>query len=98
MARSSEVSIYAIAEGAEQPQNLRDFLERLADETGGRFYAIGSIAKLSGTFASIVRELSSQYFLTYTPTDRRPRSWHTVEVKVDHPGAVVRARHQYRLP
>lgn len=98
MARSSEVSIYAIAEGADQPPNLRDFLERLADETGGRFYAIGSIAKLSETFASIVRELSSQYFLTYTPSDRRPRSWHTVEVKVDRPGAVVRARRQYRLP
>ena len=98
MARASEVSIYAVAEGTEQTPNLRRFLERLADETGGRFYSIESIGKLSKTFAAIVHELGSQYFLTYTPTDRKARSWHTVEVKVDHPGAVVRARRSYRLP
>jgi Ca-activated chloride channel family protein len=98
MARASEVSIYAIAEGTEQTPKLREFLDRLADETGGRFYSIESIGRLSKTFAEIVHELSSQYFLTYTPSDKKPRSWHTVEVKVDHPGAVVRARRQYRLP
>ncbi len=98
MARGSEVSIYAVAEVASGPQALRTFLDRLADETGGRFYPIGSIGKLSETFAAIVKELRSQYFLTYTPINRRPRSWHTVDVKVNRPGVVVRAKRQYRLP
>jgi Ca-activated chloride channel family protein len=98
MARGSEVSIYAVAEVGGGPQQLRTFLDRLADETGGRFYPIGSIATLSESFAAIVRELRSQYYLTYTPTDRRPRSWHTIAVKVNRPGVVVRAKKQYRLP
>jgi VWFA-related protein len=98
MARGSEVSIYAVAEVGAGPQQLRTFLDRLADETGGRFYPIGSVSTLSESFAAIVQELRSQYFLTYTPTDRRPRSWHTIAVKVNRPGVVVRAKKQYRLP
>jgi Ca-activated chloride channel family protein len=98
MARGSEVSIYAVAEVGAGPQQLRTFLDRLADETGGRFYPIGSVSTLAESFAAIVQELRSQYFLTYTPTDRRPRSWHTIAVKVNRPGVVVRAKKQYRLP
>lgn len=96
MARASEVSIYSVAQGLDERTTLRDFLDKLADQTGGRSYFIGSIEKLSDTFRKILRELKSQYFLTYTPRPGlRPKTWHRIEVKVDRPDLVVRARKEY---
>jgi Ca-activated chloride channel homolog len=98
LARGSEVSIFCVAEGEANSEESVKFLERLANETGGRAYEIGQIRKLSAAFGAIVQELRSQYFLTYTPTNRRPHSWHTVEVRGNRPGLVVRAKKSYRLP
>jgi VWFA-related protein len=96
MARASEVSIYSVAQGLDERTTLREFLDRLADQTGGRSYFIGSIEKLSETFRQILRELKSQYFLTYTPRPGlKRRTWHRIEVRVDRPELVVRARKEY---
>jgi VWFA-related protein len=97
MAQASEVSVYSVAETAESSV-LSRFLDRLANETGGRSYSIAHMRKLPDTFAAIVRELRSQYFLTYTPSNRKPHSWHTVDVRVSRPGAVVRAKKKYFVP
>ena len=98
MARASEVSLYAIAQVSPETSPVTRFLNRLAGETGGRSYAIGHIRKLADTFASIVTELRSQYFLTYTPLPRAPNSWHSVDVRVNRKGAVVRAKKRYLAP
>jgi VWFA-related protein len=99
MARASEVSIYSVAQGLDERTTLRAFLDQLADQTGGRSYFIGSIEKLPATFSQILRELKSQYFLTYTPRPGlRPRTWHRIEVKVNRPDLVVRARKEYFFP
>ena len=96
MARASEVSIYSVAQGANESETLKVFLDRLAEDTGGRSYFIGSIRKLSDTFAEILTELKSQYFLTYTPrAGLKPRTWHRIEVRVNRPDLVVRARKEY---
>jgi Ca-activated chloride channel family protein len=96
MARASEVSIYAVAQGLDERTTLRAFLDQIAEQTGGRSYFIGSIEKLPATFGQILRELKSQYFLTYTPRPGlRPRTWHRIEVKVNRPDLVVRARKEY---
>jgi Ca-activated chloride channel homolog len=96
IARASEVSIYSVAQGLDERTTLKAFLDRLADQTGGRSYFIGSIEKLSETFHRILRELKSQYFLTYTPRPGlRPKTWHRIEVKVNRPDLVVRARKEY---
>ena len=96
MARASEVSIYSVAQGLDERTTLRAFLDQLADQTGGRSYFIGSIEKLSETFGQILRELKSQYFLTYTPrAGLRPKTWHKIEVKVNRSDLVVRARKEY---
>jgi VWFA-related protein len=96
MARASEVSIYSVAQGANESETLKVFLDRLADNTGGRSYFIGSIRKLSDTFREILTELASQYFLTYTPRlGLKPKSWHRIEVRVNKPDLVVRARKEY---
>lgn len=97
MARASESSIYSVAQGDES-KRLKGFLDRLADQTGGRSYFIASMRKLSDVFARILGELKSQYFLTFTPpAGRRPRTWHTIQVRVQRPDVVVRARKQYFL-
>jgi VWFA-related protein len=99
MARASEVSIYSVAQGLDERTTLRAFLDQLADQTGGRSYFIGSIEKLPATFSQILRELKSQYFLTYTPRPGlRSRTWHRIEVKVNRPDLVVRARKEYFFP
>jgi VWFA-related protein len=99
MARASEVSIYSVAQGLDERTTLRAFLDQLADQTGGRSYFIGSIEKLPATFSQILRELKSQYFLTYTPRPGlRPRTWHRIQVKVNRPDLVVRARKEYFFP
>ena len=96
IARASEVSIYAVAQGLDERTTLRAFLDQIADQTGGRSYFIGSIEKLSETFRKILKELKSQYYLTYTPRPGlRPRTWHRIEIKVDRPDVVVRARKEY---
>jgi VWFA-related protein len=96
MARASEVSIYSVAQGLDERTTLRAFLDQLAEQTGGRSYFIGSIEKLPETFGQILRELKSQYFLTYTPRPGlRPKTWHKIQVKVNRPDLVVRARKEY---
>ena len=95
MARASEVSIYAVAQGVNEARTLRTFLDRMADETGGRSYFIGEINRLPGAFDEIVAELRSQYYMTYTPENPVPRSWHQIDVKVDRSGMRVRAKKSY---
>jgi VWFA-related protein len=96
MARASEVSVYSVAEGKDASTTVTAFLDRIAAQTGGRSWFIGHIRKLSEVFESVVKELRSSYFLTYTPTPvGRPGSWHQVEVRVSRAGAVVRAKREY---
>lgn len=96
MARASEVSIFSIAQGRDEATTLREFLDRLADQTGGRSYFIGSIKKLPATFQAILAELKSQYFLTYTPKGKlRARSWRRVQVRVNRPYVLVRTKKEY---
>jgi Ca-activated chloride channel family protein len=95
MARTSEVSIFSVAQGVEESKTLMVFLNRLAEETGGRSFFIGNIKKLPEVFRAILAELKSQYFLTYTPASLKPRSWHQVQVRVNRPDVVVRAKKEY---
>ena len=96
MARASEVAIYSVAQGEDESKTLTAFLDRIALQTGGRSYFIGHIRKLPETFASVVKELRSSYFLTYTPRPAgKPGSWHQVEVRVSRADAVVRAKKEY---
>jgi VWFA-related protein len=96
LARASEVCVYTVAEGTPSA-TLSAFLERLAGDTGGRHTSIDRMSRLSDAFLQIVRELRSQYYLTYTPTGGKPRSWHNVEVRVSRPGLKVRAKKRYRM-
>ena len=96
MARASDVSIFSVAQGVAESKTLMVFLNRLAEETGGRSFFIGNIKKLPETFQTILTDLKSQYFLTYTPkAGVQPRTWHQIQVRLTRPDLLVRAKKEY---
>ncbi len=97
LARATEASVFSVAQGSAEVRALLRGLDRLARETGGRAWFISSIKSLSDVFREVVAELENQYFLTFTPADQRPRTWHRVEVKTRKPGLTVRARTSFRI-
>ncbi len=97
LARATEASVFTVAQGVAEVKALFRGLDRLAQETGGRAWFISTIRTLPGVFREVVAELENQYFLTFTPTDQRPRTWHKVEVKMKKPGLTVRARKAFRI-
>lgn len=97
LARATEASVFAVAQGAVEVKALFRGLDRLAKETGGRAWFIAAIRTLPGVFREVVAELENQYFLTFTPTDQRPKTWHEVEVRTKKPGLTVRARKSFRI-
>lgn len=97
LARATEASVFTVAQGTAEVRSLLRGLDRLARETGGRAWYISSIKSLADVFREVVTELENQYFLTFTPADQRPRTWHRVEVKAKRPGLIVRARKSFRI-
>jgi Ca-activated chloride channel family protein len=95
MARAAEVSVFSVALGADESKVPMVFLNRIAEETGGRSYFIRNIKRLPEVLRSILTDLKSQYFLTYTPENLKPHSRHRVLVRVNRPNVVVRAKKEY---
>jgi VWFA-related protein len=68
----------------------------LAAATGGRSVQAGEPSQLSAALSGIARDLRSQYLLGYTPApDGGERVWRSIQVRVQRPGVVVRARDGY---
>ena len=78
--RKSNVQIYTIgfinslsneedANGISRQEKAKNFLTRLAQETGGKVYLPNSIDELSKIAAEISGELRTQYLISYTPTN-----------------------------
>jgi len=72
------------------------YLEELTRKTGGRTYKADGVKDFSHAFASIIKELSSQYSLGYYP---QPLPKHgerrRIKVAVDVPNVGARARGDY---
>ena len=89
------VPVYIISlAGIHGPRrNLRRLdLESITEGTGGQVYYISDMAELDQAYASINRELRSQYVLTFS-TDRElsERELDEIEVGMDRKGLKVRA-------
>jgi Ca-activated chloride channel homolog len=73
------------------------YLQRLADSTGGRLYRANDSTQLAQAFASIAEELRRQYSIGYYPqtgaiqADER----RLIKVSVQRPNVAVRARNSY---
>jgi Ca-activated chloride channel family protein len=91
--RRRDVLVYPVAIGPVRPAVFAE----LAAASGGRSFLVTDPRELSSTLTAIARELRSQYLLGYTPSrtkGERP-AWHAIDVLVDRPAVVVRARDAY---
>ncbi len=69
-------------------------LKDLATATGGGYFELTSTVDLISTFTHVVDELHRQYALGFSPKILDGKM-HDLQVKVDEPGSVVRARKRY---
>jgi len=80
--------------GAQDPAAANEqFLLALANGTGGFF--IRDSSELPAGLQRIGEEQTEYYVLSYTPPESKEGTCHTLRVKVDREGAVVRARGSY---
>ena len=73
-----------------------DFLDAVADATGGRVLKADTTDKLPKAFDDVLREFRTRYVLTYSPRGVDAPGWHRIEVKVKSRMAEVRARAGYQ--
>ncbi len=91
-ARAVEATVYSI--GFKGPGS-RGFLRKLANETGGQYYAPDKVSELIKVFNEISNELKNHYLLAYTPTKEPDGSWRAISLKVNRADAEVRVRKGY---
>jgi VWFA-related protein len=72
-------------------------LRLIAEESGGGYFEITENTALGPAFARVADELHRQYLLGYVMPESDGRA-HTVTVRVNRPGVIVRARHSYVAP
>ncbi len=92
--READVQIYTIGfvneldkDGSlirKSPQKkAKTFLERLAQETGGKSYFPENVGELNGIAQSIASELRTQYSIGYTPTnDNKDGTFRSIKVMI----------------
>jgi Ca-activated chloride channel family protein len=95
-ARRKDVLLYPVALGRARPAVFAE----LATATGGRSFRVTDLGLLPSTLASIARELHLQYLLGYAPsnTEAGRGTWRSIRVRVNRPGARIRARDGYMVP
>ena len=93
--RASQVQIFAVgfagdlsampdANGISRRQKAKDFMTRLATETGGKVYFPNSIADLPNIASDISAEIRTQYLISYEPTnDQHDGTFRQIKVTVD---------------
>ena len=72
------------------------YLEKLAENTGGRIFEADAITDLDTAFKGVAEELRRQYSIGYYPEqDGTPGERRSVKIKVTRPNAIVRAKTGY---
>jgi VWFA-related protein len=103
--RSSSRVIYgAPSSGSPLPGSTRadyqragQYLQGMADRTGGRLYKANDSTQLAQAFSSIAEELRRQYSLGYYPPSGavEAEERRTINVRVHRPDLAVRSRNSY---
>ena len=102
-----EMAIYAIGLGGHldrefdlaQSRSLKEILETLARQTGGKAWFPARVSELGDVYRQIAEDLKRQYTLAYASTNtRRDGRWRALRIAVDRPGLTVRARQGYYAP
>ncbi len=81
---------------AEDYRKADEYLNQMADRTGGRLYKASTTANLALVFSNIAAELREYYSLGYYPKeDAKTGKKRKIKVRVTQTGLVVRARDGY---
>ena len=74
----------------------REYLQQLAEVTGGTLYVSEGLRNLGDAFQEIAAELSSQYSLAYSPTNKKKDgTFRRIKIETDIPNVIVRAKRGY---
>jgi Ca-activated chloride channel family protein len=95
--QASDMTLFMVGQGrGVRAEPLKKIMNRLAVATGGRALMTEKVDELRSAFADILRELSNQYLLGYTPTNGR-HDGTLRRLKLDVDGHhEVRSREAYR--
>jgi Ca-activated chloride channel family protein len=92
VAKRCDAVVYGVASGLARRS---EFLGELADQTGGRLFAIESTKGLSDVFLEVLGEFRQRYLVSYSPAGVSREGWHELAVRVKGRKAAVRARPGY---
>ena len=92
VAKRCDAVVYGVASGMARRS---EFLDTLADQTGGRLFKIESTKGLSDVFLEVLDEFRQRYLLSYSPDGVSRDGWHTLTVRVKGRNSAVRARPGY---
>jgi VWFA-related protein len=81
---------------AEKSGTAADELNVITSETGGRRIPFRKLGDLEKSIAAIGQEIHTAYMLSYTP-DRDDAGYHHIQVQVNRPNVIVRARPGYYI-
>lgn len=107
LAKRSETAIYAIGlrstesstSGSKGFKEAEFVLRQLSQETGGRAFFPTQVSDLTGIYAQIADELSSQYTVGYTSKNsKRDGAWRRVVVRPARTGTQARTKQGYFAP
>ena len=73
-------------------------LRRIAETTGGAYWAVESDEHLEATFRKVLEVANGRYVLRFEPQDVARPGLHRLEVAVRRRGVDVRARKEYLIP
>jgi VWFA-related protein len=103
----SDAAVYAIGLGRrldqemdlEQRRSLKDMLDMLARQTGGRSYFPEHPGVLEQVYRQVAADLKDQYLLAYASTNTaHDGRWRSIAVAVNNPALKVVARAGYFAP
>lgn len=81
---------------SEEYRKADEYLNELANRTGGRLYKASTLMNLTDAFSRIASELREYYSIGYTPKDKSESgNKHKIKVRVDREGVVVKTRDSY---
>jgi Ca-activated chloride channel family protein len=105
LAKRSETVVYAIGLRSPDVYRQRGFseaeyvLRQLSQQTGGRVFFPKQISELSGFYAQIADELSSQYTIGYTSRNpKRDGAWRRIIVRLADSNLQARTKQGYYGP
>jgi Ca-activated chloride channel family protein len=96
LAQRYEIQIFALSIHARRKSNRGDeVLQRLADETGGRFYVAASDKEFSAIFTEMEQQMRTQYAVSFQP-QQETAGFHALRLELTGPQKMrVHARQGY---